>query len=382
MKAKQFVLVNGRFYGQKNGDGLKGVGIIIEGNRIVDVRHESKIRKSIPRVDMQGCIVAPGFIDLLANGAGCGAFGVTADYGDLRLMADTQIAEGTTGFLAATPSNTQELYLEMQHQVAEHQNELPKNLLGIHLEGPYLSRDFRGAHREDCVRQCTDSELRELLDRENHFVRLITVAPECINTEQLNYLHRQGVKVSFGHSGVDYDTALRFFEETGCSVTHLYNGMPPMHHRKPGHIPAIFHAKPMTGIIVDGEHVSYPMVRMAYDIMPESLYFFTDRFTECPAMGVNHDGEHDFFVRTTPEGNKVMCGSALSMLKAVRNCVEHVGIPLAKALYMASYQPAKVLGINHEVGLLESGYLANLVAIDDNWQVQRVMINGDWVYEK
>ena len=382
MKAKQFVLVNGRFYGQKNGDGLKGVGIIIEGNRIVDVCHESKIRKSIPRVDMQGCIVAPGFIDLLVNGAGCGAFGVTADYGDLRLMADTQIAEGTTGFLAAAPSNTQELYLEMQHQVAEHQNELPKNLLGIHLEGPYLSRDFRGAHREDCVRQCTDSELRELLDKENHFVRLITVAPECINTEQLNYLHRQGVKVSFGHSGVDYDTALRFFEETGCSVTHLYNGMPPMHHRRPGHIPAIFRAKPMTGIIVDGVHVSYEMVRMAYEFMPESLYLFTDRFTDCAAMNVSYDSAQDCFVRTAVDGRNIICGSALSMMKAVRNCVEHVGISLKKAVQMASYYPAKVLGIDKNVGLLEPGYMANLVVFDNNWQVQRVMMNGTWTYER
>lgn len=155
--------------------------------------------------------------------------------------------------------------------------------------------------------------------------------------------------------------------------------MPPMHHRKPGHIPAIFYAKPMTGIIVDGEHVAYPMLRLAYDIMPDSLYLFTDRFTDCPAMGVSHDSEHDYLVRTTPDGKKVMCGSNLSMLKAIRNCVEQLGISLDKALRMASLAPAKVLGIDHEVGLLKEGYLANLVAFDEKWSIKKVMFEGKWL---
>ena len=158
--------------------------------------------------------------------------------------------------------------------------------------------------------------------------------------------------------------------------------MPPMHHRKPGHIPAVFRAKPMTGIIVDGVHVSYEMVRMAYEFMPESLYLFTDRFTDCAAMNVSYDDEQDCFVRTATDGRKIICGSALSMIKAVRNSVEYVGISMEKAVQMASYYPAKVLGIDKNVGLLEPGYVANLVAYDDNWQVQRVMMGGTWIYER
>ena len=374
-------LVNGKFYGTINGIGneMDDLGLMVDDRRIIGLCHENMIPEDVERVDMEGCIVAPGFIDLLANGAGGGAFGVTADYHDLQRMADTMMAEGTTGFLAAAPSNTLEKYVQIQQVLAEHKDNLPANFLGMHLEGPFLSPEFRGAHREDCVRDCTDNELHALLDKENHFVRLMTVAPERIDAEQLSYLHKQGVKVSFGHSGTDYDTTLRFFENTGCSVTHLYNGMPPMHHRKPGHIPAIFYAKPMTGIIVDGEHVAYPMLRLAYDIMPDSLYLFTDRFTDCPAMGVSHDSEHDYLVRTTPDGKKVMCGSNLSMLKAIRNCVEQLGISLDKALRMASLAPAKVLGIDHEVGLLKEGYLANLVAFDEKWSIKKVMFEGKWL---
>ena len=382
MDEKMFALVNAKFYGQVADKESADLGVVIKDDRIVDVCHESKISSSIPRVDMQGCKVMPGFIDLLTNGAGGGAFGVSADYDDLQLMANTMLAEGTTGFLAAAPSNTQELYLKMQNQLAEHQDNLPANFLGLHLEGPYLSKEFRGAHREECVRQCADSELHELLDKDPHFITLMTVAPECINAQQIAYLKEKGVKISFGHSAVDYDTALQFFENTGCCVTHLYNGMPSMHHRNPGQVPAIFQAKPLTGVIVDGEHVAYPMVQMAHQLMGDELYLFTDRFTECPAMGVSHDGEHDYFVRTTPAGKQVMCGSALTMLKAVRNCVELLGMPMYEAVSLSSYNPARALGIDKEVGILEPGYLANLVAINDDWQVQRTMIAGKWVYER
>lgn len=370
-------LVNGRFFGIDDSFSEQGnMALLIRGKRIAGVCRVEDLDKNIRQVNMEGCIVAPGFIDLLANGAGGGAFGVTASFEDLHRMGKAMLAEGTTGFLAAAPSNRLEMVEQMQMALMVHQAQLPVNFLGVHLEGPYLSREYRGAHREDCVRDCTNAELRVMLEKENHFVRMMTVAPERINAAQLNYLKRQGVKISFGHSGVDYDTALQFFKETGCCITHLYNGMPPMHHRKPGHIPAIFHAKPMTGIIVDGEHVAYPMVRMAYDIMPDSLYLFTDRFTECPKMGVSHDLEHSYFVRTTPEGKKVICGSGLTMMAAVKNCVEHLDIPLSKALKMASFVPAKVLGIDHKVGLLAANHQANLVAFDATWNVKKVMLQG------
>ena len=204
--------------------------------------------------------------------------------------------EGTTGFLAAAPSNTLPMYLEMQGQLQAHEAQLPKNFLGMHLEGPYFSMAYRGAHRADCVRDCTEAELKALLDKDRHFVRMMSVSPERITDEQVEYLEQHGIRVSFAHSAASYDEALRFLAKPHHSVTHLFNGMPPMHHRKPGHIPAIFHLKPLTGLIVDGVHVAFPMVRMAYDIMPQLLYLFTDGFTQCPEMGVDYDEGHTCFV--------------------------------------------------------------------------------------
>ena len=382
MSMRKLALVNARLYGRKSGDASPHLGVIIEGNRIVAVCDESEIADSIQRVDMQGYNVAPGFIDLLVNGADGGAFGVTADFADLCNMGDTMMREGTTGFLAAAPSNTLPMYLKMQETVQNHLPEIPANFMGMHLEGPYFSMEYRGAHREDCVRDCSDDELEALFGHPSHHVRMMSVSPEKISSKQVEYLEDKGIKVSFAHSAAGYEETLRFLNSPHHSVTHLFNGMPPMHHRKPGHIPAIFRAKPMTGIIVDGVHVSYEMVRMAYEFMPESLYLFTDRFTDCTAMNVSYDNEQDCFVRTAADGRKVICGSALSMMKAVRNCVEHVGISMGKAVQMASYYPAKVLGIDKNVGLLEPGYVANLVVYDDNWQVQRVMMNGTWTYER
>ena len=107
-------MVNAKFYGRKSDDSFPHIGVIVEGNRIVGVCNESEIPENIQRVDMQGCNVAPGFIDLLANGAGGGSFGVTAEFADLKCMGETMMQEGTTGFLAAAPSNTLPMYLKMQ----------------------------------------------------------------------------------------------------------------------------------------------------------------------------------------------------------------------------------------------------------------------------
>lgn len=379
MKSEMIALINCRISTPGLSQVKDDLGIVVEGNQILEVIPQRSISKYIKHVDMEGCTVASGFIDVLANGAGTGAFGVSAQFEELKMMGETMMAEGTTGFLAAAPSNTLSMYLSMQNELQRHREELPANFLGMHLEGPYFSMEYRGAHRADCVRNCTDEELKALFEKDNHFVRLMSVSPERINDSQLAYLEEKGIRISFAHSAANYAETLRFLEKTYSSVTHLYNGMPPMHHRKPGHIPAIFHHKPLTGIIVDGVHVSYEMVRMAYEIMPDSLYLFTDRFTDYPTMGVSFDKHQDCFVRTETDDRKILCGSALSMMKAVRNSVEQVGIPLGTALEMASYVPAKVLGLDHLYGKLEKGYRANLVMFDDNWQVKRVMFEGEWV---
>ena len=373
-------LVNARFYGSGTASPEeRRWALVIEDNCIAGFLSESEIPQDLPRIDMQGCCVAPGLIDVLVNGSGGGAFGVTGRFADLLQMGEALMHEGTTGFLAAAPSNTLPMYLNMQSELQSLESQLPKNFLGMHLEGPYFSMEYRGAHRADCVRDCTDAELKALFEKERHFVRMMSVSPERITEEQIDYLEQCGVRVSFAHSAASYDEALHFLSKPHHSVTHLFNGMPPMHHRKPGHIPAILHLKPLTGLIVDGVHVAYPMVLMAYDIMPQSLYLFTDAFTQCPEMGVDYDEGHTCFVRTTASGDKVLCGSALSMWQAVLNCVAHVGIPLAEALEMASRRPAQVLSIDHQYGTLEAGYMADLIVFDQNLTLKRVMKQGKWV---
>ena len=379
MSNEKIVLVNAHFYGAKGiAPEAQGLGLVIEEGQIKGFLPESEIPQDVQRIDMQGCCVAPGLIDVLVNGAGGGAFGVTARFSDLQQMGAALMHEGTTGFLAAAPSNTLPMYLEMQGQLQAHEAQLPKNFLGMHLEGPYFSMAYRGAHRADCVRDCTEAELEALLDKDRHFVRMMSVSPERITDEQVEYLEQHGIRVSFAHSAASYDEALRFLAKPHHSVTHLFNGMPPMHHRKPGHIPAIFHLKPLTGLIVDGVHVAYPMVRMAYDIMPQSLYLFTDGFTQCPEMGVDYDEGHTCFVRTTPDGSKVLCGSAISMWQAVCHCVKHVEIPLSEALAMASLRPAQLLGIDHLYGSLDAGHMADLLVFDEDLTLKRVMKEGQW----
>ena len=350
--------------------------VVVKGKKIENVIHHTDIPKEADIVDLGGCWLSPGFIDLLPNGAGGGAFGVTAQYDDLLRMGQTMMEEGTTGFLVSAPSNSYDKYVEMFETLWQNRNRLPANYLGMHLEGPFFHPEFKGAHDPASVRRCEDNELKDMLEHAHGQIKMMTLAPEMLTDHQIELLEESGVRLSFGHSGADYDQALHFLQKPHRSVTHLYNAMTPIHHRKPGHIPAIFHVKPMTGIIADGVHVAYPMVTMAYEVLGLQLYLITDRFTECDLEHCSYRRRGNYYVRIVDDGVPVMAGSALTMMKAVQNCVEHVGIPMGEALYMATANPAKWLGVEHQYGQIKKDYTANLVVFDDNWQVKRVMFEG------
>jgi N-acetylglucosamine-6-phosphate deacetylase len=200
---------------------------------------------------------------------------------------------------------------------------------------------------------------------------MITLAPELQDAEVLDYLHQQGIVLSSGHSNATYAEGKAFLNNPVQAVTHLYNAMPPMHHREPGYIPAIFEERPYTSIVADGIHVDYTMIRLAKRNLGDKLFLITDAVSESDKGTYQHQFKVDRYVM--PDGT--LSGSCLTMLKAVQNCVNHVGIDLAEVVNMATLYPAQLIK-SATKGKVAKGFDADLFVFNDDFKLVHVIFKG------
>ena len=371
---KAFSLVNSTII--TGGSLLRGKAVVVKDSKIIDVTDEETLPADIERIDLKGQYLSPGLIDIQVNGAGGALCGTDFSAEKLDIMARALLKEGTTGFLATAATNTLEEYHHIIRSAVDYRKEALSNFLGLHIEGPYINPLSKGAHPESLIRRATLSEVKELIEPAHGEVRIMTMAPELQPEEVIRYLDSQNVVVSMGHSAASYEEALHFLTGKKRMATHLFNGMQPMHHRHPGLIPAIFRCKPFTGIVADGIHVSFPMVRLAKQILGDSLILITDAVTACQTGAYHHILKDDHYVTIDADGKETISGSALSMLKAVKNCVEQVDIPLAEAINMASLYPAQSLNMADHLGQIRKDYDADLLIFDQQFKVAGVYLKG------
>lgn len=296
-------------------------------------------------------------------------------------MEEAFAKHGTTGFLATMATNSNEVMhrgVEAAHTFRQ-SHKSNGSWWGLHFEGPFLNPVRRGAHPAEFIQQCTVSTARDLTHGASGVVRMMTVAPESAEPEALKVIQDAGIILSCGHSNATCDEGVWAFTAGNVkAATHLYNAMPQMHHREPGLVAAILEVKPFTSIVADGIHVNYTMVRLAKRELGVRLFLITDAVTSTADGLYPHQLQGDRY--TMPDGT--LSGSSLSMLQAVRNCVEHCDIPIIEAVRMASLYPAQVLGVDDKKGGIREGLDADLVVFDDDWAVARTYINGVCVYYK
>ncbi|MVN92098.1 N-acetylglucosamine-6-phosphate deacetylase [Mucilaginibacter aquatilis] len=349
----------------------RGKAVIISGGHIIEIVAESDIPAGAQKIDLKGAFVAPGFIDLQIYGAGKSLFGSLPSVAALQDMENALLNEGCTGFFATVATNSNNVVfdaIEAAKQWRPHSN---GNFLGLHLEGPYINPKRKGAHPEEYIKKSTLTEIEEWVNRAEGEIKMITLAPELQDEEVIKYLNAQGIILSSGHSNATYRQAKRFLNKTINAVTHLYNAMPPIHHREPGIIPAIFEERPYTSIVADGIHVDYAMVRLAKRELGNKLFFITDAVTEAKTGTYQHIRQGNKY--TMPDGT--LSGSALTMLKAVQNGVEHAGFELAEAVNMASLYPAQLAGLATK-GKVEAGYDADLIIFDAGFNTAFTIYKG------
>lgn len=349
----------------------RGKAVIINGERISGIVNEANIPAEAKKIDLEGAYIAPGFIDLQIYGAGNSLFGGIPSAQALQDMESTLLLEGCTGFFATVATNSNQVVLaaiEAAKQWRPHSN---GSFLGLHLEGPYINPKRKGAHPEQYIKKASLAEVQYWVELAEGEIKMITLAPELQDEEVISYLNAQGIVLSSGHSNATYRQAKRFLNKTIRAVTHLYNAMPSMHHREPGIIPAIFEERPYTSIVADGIHVDYAMIRLAKRELGDRLFLITDAVTVAQTGAYPHQRDGNRYVM--PDGT--LSGSALSMLKAVQNCVAYAGIDLAEAVNMASLYPAQLAGLATK-GKVEAGYDADLIIFDAEFNTAFTIYKG------
>ena len=343
--------------------------LLIDNDKIKDIIEPALIPENVEKIDCKNSIIAPGLIDLQIYGGGGYLFSDNPSAIALNAMADGLLDTGTTGFYITLATNSIQIFRDAIKVVKE--NPHPA-VMGLHLEGPYINPVKRGAHLIQYIKKPERKEVESLLREAGGVIKMMTLAPEVCDPQIIQLLKDNGVTVSAGHSNATFDEAVSGFKNGITTATHLFNAMSPFHHRNTGLPGATYLTDTIfASIIADGIHVDFNTLSISKKIMKERLFLITDAVEESKNGEYIHIKQKDRF--TLPDGT--LSGSQLTLLTAVKNCVEQVGIPLYEALRMASTYPAKVIKAGDR-GRIEAGYKANLTIFSEDYQIKYSVLEG------
>ncbi len=345
---------------------LTNHAIVIENNRIKEI-----IAATETAQHFANAFIAPAFIDLQIYGAGEKLFAVYPEKDALKKLVDYCRSGGAAYCMPTIATNHYEVFYKSIDAVKDYWNDGGTGVLGLHIEGPWISAAKRGAHVEACIHTPALQQVKDLLEYGKGVIKIITLAPEVCSQEIIDLILSYEIIVSAGHSNATYEAATYAFNNGIAAATHLYNAMSPLQHRNPGMVGAILnHNKVMSSIIPDGHHVDFAAVRIAKQIMKERLFVITDAVTETTEGYYPHHFAGDKY-----ESNGILSGSALTMSKAVKNLVQHCGVELEEALRMCSLYPAQVMQMENELGVIQPGAVAALLVMDENYEVLKMIGN-------
>ena len=365
-----------------SGNERKDSAVLVEAGRVIAVVPAAAIPENARRVDLGGALLAPGFIDIQVNGGGGVLFNDAPTVDTLTRISAAHRRFGTTGLLPTLISDSRERRRAARIAVAAALAAGVPGILGLHLEGPHLAPARRGVHDPRWLGPPDDTDIA-LMAPLAAGRTVVTLAPESVPPNRLSALAAAGVRICAGHSAASYDQTRCALSSGITGFTHLFNAMAPLAGRDPGVAGAALDDRASwCGIIVDRHHLHDAAVRLAWRSKPAGkLFLVTDAMPPVGADGTKQNfrlGDETISVAAgrcvTADGR--LAGSALDMATAVRNCVEHIGIPLAEALRMASRYPADYLGLGHCYGRIAPGYIADFVILDARLMVRETFIAG------
>jgi N-acetylglucosamine-6-phosphate deacetylase len=364
-------------------DGSKrrpGHAAIVDGARILDVVPEAILPSDLPVHRVPGGMLAPGFIDAQANGGGGVLLNDAPTADGVRTICDAHARFGTTALLPTlitdSPAVTAEAVGTVKRAIADG----TLGCLGMHLEGPFLSPEKRGAHDATLIRTMTEADADEILALGIETL-LVTLSPERIAPAIIRRLVDGGVIVSLGHSNATYDQILAAVDAGARGITHLFNAMSPLTHRAPGVVGGALDSGALwCGLIADGHHVHPAAIGIALRAkrQPGRIFLVTDAMSTVGSdrQTITLNGRTVWRRNGALElEDGTLAGSDLDMMSGVRYLVKEVGVELGEALRMASTYPAEFLK-RPELGSIAPGARADLVHIDDELKVKAVWHAG------
>ena len=366
---------------------MRNCAVYIKKDKIVDVYNEQRFRnKKFPSrvkiIDAGGAYVMPGFMDTHIHGIG--GFGTEdADSASILKMSEILAGYGVTSFIPTCgTAPREELLRRIRAIVKAMGKEKGARILGLHLEGPFISKERIGAQEQEGLSPVDINYMKELWKVGKGKIINMTVAPELHGMRELALeCNRLGIILQAGHTNATYDQMIEGMQANIMHVTHLFNAMRPLHHREPGVVgAALIHPEISCEIIGDGIHVNPNLLQLLLKSKPLSqIVLITDAF-KLAKTTLPEDSEYYLDKCFHRKEDKIIVGSAISMLDGFRNLVEY-GVPVEKAVRMACTNPAQILKQQNK-GLILPGYDADLVILDTRLEHPQTIIGGRFIKEK
>ena len=381
----------------KNAYIFQGTEGFVKGSlRVLDGRIEEVLREDAsglePSVevtdpdvtDLEGLYVIPGLIDIHTHGNSGYDFS-DGDPEGLRIMGEYYARHGITSFAPASMTLPYEV-LEKAFQTArEYTRCRPDDaarLVGIHMEGPFFSEKKRGAQNSAYLKLPDAEAVRRLQEAFGGLIRIVDVAPELPGAEAFIWEVAPICRVSVAHTESSFEEAVSAFDAGALHVTHLFNGMPPLHHRSPGVIGAAFDRGDVTvELICDGLHIHPAVIRLVFMAFAGRVCLVSDSMRCCGMPDGDYElGGQKVYVRDRKAllADGTLAGSVLNLYDDMVNAIRF-GIPAEQAILAATLIPAKVIGEDREAGSLKAGKRADFVLCDRDWKIRQVVIGGKTV---
>jgi N-acetylglucosamine-6-phosphate deacetylase len=347
--------------------------ITIGDGTILDISQTTDVPRAAERTS---ALIAPGFIDVHVHGGDGADFMDASEEENARILR-FHAKHGTTALCATTLSGSVGDIQKAVKAIAHTQSSA--EIVGIHLEGPFINRQRAGAQDASSIRPADMHELEALLALAPRMHWMMTIAPELDGARALIERFRDRVLFSIGHTAADYSEAAAALAWGARHFTHLFNAMTGMHHREPGVVGAAFVSDATAELIADGIHVHPVMLRIAATAMPHRIALVTDAMRACGLA----DGEYKLYgydVRVADGAARLaggtLAGSVLTMGDAVKNMVELADVPIEMVLPLASEVPARVIGVADRKGRIARNEDADFVLLTDKLEIDRVIVRG------
>ncbi|ELK2254064.1 N-acetylglucosamine-6-phosphate deacetylase [Vibrio vulnificus] len=356
-----------------------------QGNISAIAAYDSQQHRTV--TDLCAVSLMPGLIDSHVHGSqGCDVMDAT--HTSLNTMSRYFASLGVTAFVATTVTAPVAKIRAALAQVAKSKQQGVEGaeILGAYLEGPYFTEKNKGAHPTQWFRELAVEELDNWISYSDNQLLKVALAPEKEGAlAAIRYLANQGISVMLGHTDASYQQVKLALDAGAKGIVHCYNGMRGLHHRDPGVVGAgLLHPECYVEMIADGHHVHPAAIEVAHRCCGSRMTLITDAMCATGMPDGQYTlGEYQVEMKqgvvTTQEGG--LAGSTLTLIEGVKNIQRWLNLPFEQAWLMASHTPAKSLGIQHQLGTLEVGKRASMVALDSDFSIDKTWVNGRLVFD-